>query len=123
MSGCTKYNSNTLIDEHGCENMIGWKACCGLWASKDDEDHDYYDDAEDPLPKPKSEAEHLEHLKVCIFVYCLLFSFVACTRLFTYSSTDCLRRITSLQLLLLATDKHAHLPFTKQSSAPYMGRF
>lgn len=45
--------------------MMNLKACCGLWATKDDEDHDYYKDSEDPLPKPKNELERAEHFKVC----------------------------------------------------------
>lgn len=31
---------------------MNWKACCGLLASRDDEDHDY-EDVEEPLPKPQ----------------------------------------------------------------------
>lgn len=32
---------------------MNFKACCGLWASKDDEEN-YYDDVEHaPLPKPQ----------------------------------------------------------------------
>lgn len=33
------------------------KACCGLLANKDDEDHDYEDVAQEPLPKPQTAAE------------------------------------------------------------------
>lgn len=37
-----------------------------MWAGKDDEDNDYYDDSEFALPKPKSTVEHVEHLKVLL---------------------------------------------------------
>lgn len=36
---------------------MNFKACCGLLASKDDEDHDYEDVEQEPLPKPQRAAD------------------------------------------------------------------
>lgn len=35
---------------------MNFKACCGLLASKDDEDYDYEDVEQEPLPKPQRAA-------------------------------------------------------------------
>lgn len=36
---------------------MNFKACCGLLGGKDDEDHDYEDVEQEPLPKPQRAAD------------------------------------------------------------------
>lgn len=43
---------------------MNFKACCGLLGGRDDEDYDYEDVEQDPLPKPQSAAD-LTRKKVC----------------------------------------------------------
>jgi len=43
---------------------MNFKACCGLLGGRDDEDHDYEDMEQEPLPKPQPAAD-LRRKKVC----------------------------------------------------------
>lgn len=45
---------------------MNFKACCGLLAgNKDDEDHDYEDVGQEPLPKPRPAADLRPKVGVC----------------------------------------------------------